>query len=169
MKDIPWFEWLYAVTEDGKIWSYPKKTQKSWKFLSICNKEWYSIVFLSANSRKTFYLHRILAECFLPNPENKPHINHKNWIKNDNRINNLEWCTASENMQHAHNMWLFCALSKWLIKWKKIEQYSKDLVFVKEYISIASAWRENKIEKSSIRNCANWIYKTAWGYIWRFV
>ena len=62
----------------------------------------YFVVILTANYiRKQFKLHRLIANAFIPNPENKPFINHINSIRNDNAISNIEWCTASENIMHA--------------------------------------------------------------------
>ena len=56
----------------------------------------------SRNKKKAFKIHKAVAETFIPNPENKPEVNHKNGNKNKNDVSNLEWMTSSENVQHAY-------------------------------------------------------------------
>jgi predicted DNA binding CopG/RHH family protein len=65
------------------------------------NYSYVHIIPLGGNKPITKTVHRLVAKAFIPNPENKPHINHKNGIKCDNRAINLEWCTAKENRHHA--------------------------------------------------------------------
>lgn len=112
MKDIIGYEGLYAVTDDGKVWSYPKPcSSKNGMWLKlIANKSkrvkaqdyiiW--IVGLRKNNKVTrFLIHRLVADAFIPNPENKPQVNHKDGNPANNHADNLEWVDGFENMQHA--------------------------------------------------------------------
>lgn len=85
----------YFVTENGDIIN--GKNNRILKPFSDCNKG-YMVVEIKG---KRYKVHRIVAETFIPNPDNKPQVNHKNGNKKDNRVSNLEWVTGSENAIHA--------------------------------------------------------------------
>ena len=97
MKQIQGFKGYY-VTEDGKVWS--AKTKKFLSIVTSGNKGGYSRVMfnLSNDNRITKSVHRLVAEAYIPNPENKPEVAHINHDRNDNRVENLTWATRKENM-----------------------------------------------------------------------
>lgn len=98
MRDIPGYEGRYAATSCGKIWSY-----KSKKFMKAGGEpNNYQVVCLSKDGKcDCWYVHRLVAKAFLPNPENLPQVNHIDKVKHNNHLSNLEWCTAKKNLAHA--------------------------------------------------------------------
>lgn len=110
----------YTLFPDGRIWMKDHKTTRkdgvirSWKgrWLSqrirkadIGEGGGYLLSDLSVNgSHKTYLVHRLIAEAFIPNPENLPQVNHKDGNRSNNHFENLEWVNASDNQNHAYSM-----------------------------------------------------------------
>lgn len=106
MKDIPGYEGRYAVTEDGRVWSYPKigrgkGTVGGWLKQGKHYKGYVQHYLCRDNIKKTIFTHRLVALTYIPNPLGRKELNHKNGIKSDNRVENLEWSDRSDNLKHA--------------------------------------------------------------------
>lgn len=170
-KDIPGYEGEYKVSNMGNVYSIIKHRLSS----LILNK---TLGYLFVNLHgKNYRVHRLVALTFIPNPENKPYIDHINTIKTDNRVENLRWCTPMEN---THNPISFIkmveAIKKANIgkfgikngKHKKVYQYNKDGTFIKEWDSISDAARfYNTYRSNIVCNCKGKTRHSV-GFLWSY-
>lgn len=156
MKDIKGYEGLYAITSCGKVWSYRRK-----KFLKPgTNRHGYEYVVLSVDGqKKTLTVHRLVAETYISNPDNKPEVNHKDENKANNNINNLEWITKKENVNYGtRNERASKGISK--------KVYCAELNRVFDSLTQASV--ELNVNLGSISSCCKGRLKTTGGYHFKY-
>jgi hypothetical protein len=170
-KDIPWYEWLYQVSD---IWEV--KSLYNWRLMRQCtNSDWYMHLNLSKGWKFiTHKVHRIVASAFIWIPNEKLIVNHKNGIKTDNNLQNLEVTTSQYNTLHYfHILW-----NNWSWKWKYwkdsyskkvIAQYTKTGEFIRKYFWWLEAMRITWISNVAISNCCRWKSKSAWWFSWKYL
>lgn len=162
IKDFP----DYKVSNLGRVISF--KRNKS-HFLSPYfrgsdkkHRGYFAVRLSNETIIKDKDVHRLVAEAFIPNPNNLPVINHKDGDTTNNNVDNLEWCTSSYNTWHAHN------ILKRKNSGKHIKQYTKNGSFIKEWESARKAGFTLNIDSSSIIECCRRKRKSVGNYIWRY-
>ena len=184
-KDIPRYEGLYQASNLGRIRSCARtiirknkiKQQFKGKILSPeDNGNGYLRLILYKNKKKNSeYVHRLIASAFIENYYNCEQINHIDGNKQNNNINNLEWCTKSYNIKEAYRLGLKTAPKTMLgIKSyknhlsKPVNQYDLQGNFIKRYDSFSAAARATGLNRTHIGECCNGKNRTYGGFIWKY-
>jgi hypothetical protein len=192
-RNILGYETFYQISNLGMVRSfdrevnciYGSKAIKKSKILNLFTRKGYLLVGLDDGiKQKQYSVHRLVAIAFIPNPENKRCVNHKNSIRSDNRVENLEWATHSENNLHAFrvgkrthpkgmlgkigsksNLGNTGALSPFS---KKVIQMTLDGVEVKIWDAINDAGRSG-FSHGNIVSCCQGKRLTHKGYKWKYL
>lgn len=161
-KDIKDYEGHYQVSNQGRVKSLKRVKEQILK--PGRDKDGYLFVILYKNNKMKYcFIHRLVAQSFIPNPQNLPQVNHKNEDKTDNKVDNLEWCDSKYNNNYGtHIQRQAEKLSK------PVLQYTKTGEFVREWKSTMDVKRNLGYSQSHISDCCNEKRKSANGFVWRY-
>lgn len=174
IKDFPG----YFINKNGEIFSnkyHPikNKNNKMQKLkLHLDTNGYLSVMLYKEKIPTRVRVHRVVAETFLANPENKPEVNHIDGNKQNNNVSNLDWCSHSENNIHAYRV--LGKKGHWEGKIGANNPHSKIVLQIKEgeiiaeFYGTSEASRQTNIEQNSICRCCNGKRKTAGGFRWKY-
>lgn len=182
LKWVKGYEGIYIITSYGRLYSMTRRDAlcRVWDGGEIkvnVDGAGYRFVVLYRNGKgQNKKIHRLVAEAFIPNEENKPCIDHINGNKSDNRVCNLRWCTHKENMNNPITL-SHCEeivgktihLGKDNPFSRKVGQYNTNDDLIAEYNSVGEASRMTGISAHAIQKCAKGLQLSTAGYIWKYL
>ena len=161
-KDIKGYEGRYQISNYGNIKSFkngigrilkPVRHKHGYMWVSLCD----------GKTIKPFLVHRIVAETFIPNPNNLKTVNHKDENKENNNVDNLEWMSLYDNLHYGTRIERYAKARS-----KSVMQYTLDGKFVKEFSSMNEVKRTLGFNTGSISSCCRGKCKQVYGYIWKY-
>lgn len=184
-KDIKGFEGYYQISTEQIVRGLKRTVKKPFGFRTVReriiktylhNCGYWQVLLRKEGKTKRFVIHRLVADAFIPNPLNLPQVNHKNGIKTDNRIENLEWVTEKQNINHAWRTGLIdiegvkergkAAAKKSRLP---IIQLSLEGKVLKVYESMSKAQELTQIPAPNIIEVCKNRRKTAGGFLWCYL
>ena len=182
-KDIKGYESCYQVSNFGRVRSITRKvktfhgvrTSKGQLLKPLKTNTGYYRIDLKQNQKDKYMLiHRLVAETFIPNPNNYPVVNHIDGDITNNKSSNLEWCTQSHNIKEAFRLGRAKVYKHHYIDGTlpctpiKVLQFSNQNTFIKKYSSIKEASQKTNTSSKGISRCCRNLQKTANNFYWRY-
>lgn len=163
-KEIAGYEGLYEVSDQGRVKSLKYGKERIMKPL---NNTWgyHQVSLCKDGHTKPLLVHRLVAEAFIPNPQGLETVNHKDEVKTNNTVSNLEWMSKRDNINYGtHNKRMQEALSKQV---QMLDKSTGELIAT--FPSTIEAERITGIHQGNISTCCLGKRKSAGGYIWRYL
>ena len=161
-RTIKGYEGQYQVSDQGRVRSLKFGEERILKPVRMPNG--YLKVNLCKNGeKKTYRVHSLVAQTFIPNPDNLPQVNHKDEDKENNSVQNLEWCDQKYNINYGTRTQRQAEKLS-----KPILQYTKSGEFVREWKSTHDVERNLGYFHNYISSCCNGRYKSSYNFIWKF-